>query len=218
MRHPIFVFAGLAAVLALAEEAGLPRPWHLLAHSMGGCIGLRALHRNLPVNAAVFSAPMWGIGLATWLRPGAWSLSWLTHSFGDGTKLSPATKREGYVQIAPFEDNQLTKDPEMWAFMQRQLVAHPELALGGPSVTWLYLALRETASLARTPPPAIPTLTFLGADERIVATEPVHKVMEHWKNGELVVVPKAEHEIMMEVPDTRAMFYRRTVEHFQAHA
>ena len=79
------------------------------------------------------------------------------------------------------------------SIMQRQLVAHPELALGGPSVTWLYLALRETASLARTPPPAIPTLTFLGADERIVATEPVHKVMEHWKNGELVVVPKAEH-------------------------
>ncbi|MBL6429325.1 MAG: alpha/beta hydrolase [Maritimibacter sp.] len=205
-------------VMAAVAELDLPKPYYLIGHSMGGCIGLRALHRNLPVNAAVFSAPMWGIGLATWLRPVAWSLSWLTHSFGDGTKLSPATKREGYVQIAPFEDNQLTKDPEMWAFMQRQLVAHPELALGGPSVTWLYLALRETASLARTPPPAIPTLTFLGADERIVATEPVHKVMEHWKNGELVVVPKAEHEIMMEVPDTRAMFYQRTVEHFQAHA
>lgn len=205
-------------VMQAVRELGLPEPFYLIGHSMGGAIGLRALHRDLPVRAAVFSAPMWGIGLATWLRPVAWSLSWFSHSFGNGVRLSPATKREGYVQIAPFEDNQLTKDPEMWAFMQRQLVAHPELALGGPSVTWLYLALRETADLARTPPPAVPTLTFLGADERIVATDPVHKVMDQWKNGELVVVPKAEHEIMMEVPDTRAMFYRRTIEHFKTHA
>lgn len=205
-------------VMQAVRELGLPEPFYLIGHSMGGAIGLRALHRDLPVKAAVFSAPMWGIGLATWLRPVAWSLSWFSHSFGNGVRLSPATKREGYVQIAPFEDNQLTKDPEMWAFMQRQLVAHPELALGGPSVTWLYLALRETADLARTPPPAVPTLTFLGADERIVATEPVHTVMDQWKNGELVVVPKAEHEIMMEVPGTRAMFYRRTIEHFKTHA
>ena len=47
--------------LRLADWLALPRPWRLLAHSMGGTIGLRALTRGVPVAAAVFSAPMWGI-------------------------------------------------------------------------------------------------------------------------------------------------------------
>jgi lysophospholipase len=207
----------VATVMDAVGDLDLPRPYYLIGHSMGGCIGLRALHENLAVNAAVFSAPMWGIGLSLWLRPVAWSLSWLTHSYGNGVRLAPATKREGYVQIAPFEDNQLTRDPEMWAFMQRQLEAQPDLALGGPSVTWLYHALRETAALERMPPPATPALTFLGTNERIVATPPVHKIMGRWKNGTLVMVKDAEHEIMMEVPESRTMFYERTIEHFAAH-
>jgi lysophospholipase len=36
-------------------------PITLIAHSMGGAIGLRALHDGLPVTAAAFSGPMWGI-------------------------------------------------------------------------------------------------------------------------------------------------------------
>ena len=205
-------------VMQAAGALGLPEPYYLVAHSMGGAIGLRSLHRRLPVKAAVFSAPMWGIGLSTFLRPVAWSLSWLSHSIGRGLSQAPATSRESYVQIAPFEDNQLTKDPEMWAFMVGQLEAHPDLALGGPSVTWLYTSLRECAALQGLPAPATPTLTFLGADERIVATEPVHALMGRWQNGQLIVVPKAEHEIMMEIPATRADFYARSIAHFQTHA
>ena len=37
------------------------RPLHLLAHSMGGCIGLRAVIEGMPVAACVFTGPMWGI-------------------------------------------------------------------------------------------------------------------------------------------------------------
>ncbi|MDX5351429.1 MAG: alpha/beta hydrolase, partial [Paracoccaceae bacterium] len=59
----------LDAMIATARQAGLPEPFFLLAHSMGGCIGLRGLMRGLPVKAAVFSAPMWGISMAAWLRP-----------------------------------------------------------------------------------------------------------------------------------------------------
>jgi alpha-beta hydrolase superfamily lysophospholipase len=43
------------------EALDLPGPYHLIAHSMGGAIGLRALHDGLPVTAAAFSGPMWGI-------------------------------------------------------------------------------------------------------------------------------------------------------------
>lgn len=197
---------------------GLPGPFFLIGHSMGGCIGLRALHRGLAVKAAVFSAPMWGIRLSPLLRPVAHIMSWAVHTFGDGVKQAPATSRETYVEVAPFEDNQLTKDPEMWAFMRAQIETHPDLALGGPSVTWLNRALEETGQLARMAPPAVPTLTFLGSDERIVDARRIHALMHRWPDGTLVEVPGGEHEIMMEVPAARAMFYDRCESHFAARA
>ena len=61
------------AVIAAAQEMDLPRPWHLIAHSMGGCIGLRALHEGLPVASAVFTGPMWGIELPRAIRPMAFT-------------------------------------------------------------------------------------------------------------------------------------------------
>ena len=35
------------AAVAVARDAGLPEPYYLFAHSMGGCIGLRSLMRGL---------------------------------------------------------------------------------------------------------------------------------------------------------------------------
>ncbi|MFZ9133728.1 MAG: alpha/beta fold hydrolase, partial [Gemmobacter sp.] len=55
-----------ACLLALAAREGddLPRPRLMLAHSMGGAIGLRALLRGAGgFAAAAFSAPMWGLSL-----------------------------------------------------------------------------------------------------------------------------------------------------------
>ncbi|MFD2842686.1 alpha/beta fold hydrolase [Paracoccus cavernae] len=48
-------------LVVAAGELSLPRPWHLLAHSMGGAIGYASLLDELPVVSAVFSSPMWGI-------------------------------------------------------------------------------------------------------------------------------------------------------------
>ena len=72
----------LDAALALADEMGLPEPRYLMSHSMGGCIGLRALMRNLPFKAAAFSAPMWGISMAAWMRPVAQMISSLSGMIG----------------------------------------------------------------------------------------------------------------------------------------
>ena len=62
-------------MVGFARAQGLPEPYYLMAHSMGGCIGLRALMRGAPVKAAAFSAPMWGILIAAWMRPMAVALT-----------------------------------------------------------------------------------------------------------------------------------------------
>ena len=78
----------VAEMLRLAGAQELPRPWYLLAHSMGGGIGLRALHAGLPVAAAAFTGPMWGIALPPAFRPIAQLLAALSHSTGFGHSYS----------------------------------------------------------------------------------------------------------------------------------
>ncbi|WP_372610995.1 alpha/beta fold hydrolase [Aquicoccus sp.] len=206
------------AMVAAAESFGLPRPFFLLAHSMGGCIGLRALHEDLPVAAAAFTGPMWGIAMAPSTRPAAWALAWGGKMFGFGHLNAPGTGGDSYVMTAPFEDNVLTTDPEMFTYMQDQGHAHPELLLGGPSLRWLHEALTECRALDRMPSPHHPAITFLGSNERIVETDRVTSRMARWPNGTLEMIEGGEHEVLMEGPETRAHIFDRMCRFFADHA
>ena len=207
----------IAAMIAGLRSLGLPEPFHMLAHSMGGCIGLRALIEAVPVASAVFTAPMWGLRIAQALRPVAWALAAGARGMGQGHRYAPGTGPVNYVGHAGFEDNVLTTDPEMYAFMKGQIAAQPALALGGPSLHWLHEALRETAALGRLPSPATPALCVLGTRERVVDPRPIHKRMARWPGGRLDLVEGAEHEVMMEIPQIRDAFFHSAAEWFAAH-
>lgn len=206
----------VTALAALARAEGLPEPFYLVAHSMGGAIGLRALLNGLPVKAAAFSAPMWGIKIQPVLRPVAWVLSSLASALGQGHLYVPSTRQKTYVIVTSFADNMLTRDPDMYAFMQRQALVHPDLTLGGPTHQWLHEALRECHALAALPSPALPCLTALGTLERIIDTGPVHRRMARWPGATFDIVPGSEHEVMMEKPAVRTRFYDRTAALFDA--
>jgi len=197
----------VATLWASAQRLNMPRPYYLVAHSMGGAIGLRALHNGLAVRAAAFSAPMWGIAMAPNLRPLAWSVSWASRGFGLDHTIAPGTSHESYLTTVRFGENMLTSDPRMWAWMQAQIAAHPDLVLAGPSLRWLYEALRETRALARKPAPDLPTYTALGRDEKIVDPARVHALMARWPRGRLDVIAGSRHEVMMETCDIRTQFY-----------
>lgn len=206
----------LDALLEEAGRAGLPQPWYMIAHSMGGCIGLRGLMRGLPVKAAVFSAPMWGIAMAAWLRPVASVISALAGPLGIVNRYAPSTSAETYLLQAPFQGNVLTTDRAMWDYMRRQVAEVPELALGGPSIGWLKAALHECAALAAQPAPKVPAICALGTAEKVVDVPPVHLRMAGWANGQLDLYPGAEHEIMMEGAAVRQRFFDRAAALFEA--
>jgi lysophospholipase len=207
----------LDALLAEAGRAELPKPFFLMAHSMGGCIGLRGLMRGLPVKAAAFSAPMWGISMAAWLRPVATLVAAVARPLGFANRYAPTTGAFAYLLKQPFEGNVLTTDREMWGYMRRQVQEVPDLALGGPSVAWLGQALRECAALAALPAPKVPAICGLGTAEKVVDVPPVHLRMASWSNGQLDLYPGAEHEIMMEGPAVRNRFFDRAASLFDAH-
>ena len=207
----------LDAVLKLAHDQNLPRPYFMLAHSMGGCIALRALMRNLPFHAAAFTAPMWGISMAGWMRPMAIVIATTASWLRQHHRYAPGTTAKSYVLEAAFKGNVLTSDADMYGYMRHQAGVHPDLILGGPSMGWLHAALVECHALAVLPSPPAPTLCALGTAEKVVDTAPVHLRMQRWQNSRIDLYPGAEHEIMMETPDMRARLFDSVAAHFAAH-
>ena len=208
--------ADMAALLDFAARRGLPQPYFMLAHSMGGCIGLRSLMAGLPFRAAAFSAPMWGILMAGWMRPFAAVLATTARWLAFDHRYAPGTGPRTYVTEVPFDGNSLTTDAGMWGYMRQQALAHPELPLGGPSLGWLKAALEECGALRAMASPRYPVICGLGLQERVVDVGPIHARMARWPGGRLDMYPGAEHEVLMERPATREAFLHSAVTLFAA--
>ena len=195
------------AMLVFARAQRLPEPYYMIAHSMGGCIGLRSLTRGLPFKAAAFTAPMWGILIAAWMRPLAIALTTASRWLNFDNRYAPGTGAKTYVLEAPFTGNSLTTDAEMWDYMRQQALAHPDLTLGGPSLGWLKAALTECHALTQLPSPELPALVALGTQERIVDVGPIHARMTLWRRGTLDIYQNCEHEVLMERATARNNFF-----------
>ena len=206
----------VAAARRAISVVGAPEPVYLLAHSMGGCIGLRSLHEGLDVAAAVFSGPMWRIFLGPIARRIALGATGTAKSIGLGRRYVLGTNSRNYLHVANPGKNALTSDPDMFLMLKSQIEIRPELATGGPSYSWLNAALRECNSLIAETPPDYPALTLMGAQERVVDPKAVRIILSRWPRGKLERVPEARHEIMMENSGIREYFYGRVSDFFES--
>ena len=202
----------MQALLPLLEK--LPQPRFLLAHSMGGTIALRALLQGFPVARAAFSSPMWGIRFARGMAPLARGMAGLASLFGRGGGYATGTGPVTYLLAAPFKGNTLTTDEATWDWMKRQVIAHPDLSLGGPSFRWVQAALAECRALSHLAAPDVPALAILGSAEKIVDAQAIQRRMATWPGSRLVILPGAEHEVLMEAPHLRAEAVRAILDHF----
>jgi len=193
----------VAAMLKAAHTLDLPKPWYLFGHSLGACIGLRALSEGLPMTACAFSAPLWDINLPALQRFAAWPLTWAAQLIGKSRTYAPGTRGESYVLTTPFEENRLTRDPSMYQYYQSVSEKLADQQVGGPSMGWLYQTLKETRSLSKMPSPDIPCITFCGVEDSIVAIAAVQDRMTRWSRGKLELIPNARHDVLYEVPHVR---------------
>jgi len=193
----------VAAMIASAETLELPKPWYLFGHSLGACIGLRALSEGLPVAACAFSAPLWDINLSAFQRFAAWPLTWTAQLMGKGHAYAPGTRGESYVLTTPFEENRLTHDESSYRYYQSVSENLEDQQVGGPSMGWLHQTLKETRALSKISSPDVPCITFCGAEDSIVAVPAVEDRMARWPRGKFELIPNARHDVLYEVASVR---------------
>ena len=204
----------LDALIAHVEALDLPGPYHMLAHSMGGCIGLRALLRGAPFATACFTAPMWGVLMRPTLRVAAWGLSSASRLVGLSHLPSPGRSATLEDAAEAAEANMLTRDVESFDWVRRQVEAHPELGLAAPSLHWLNEALHETRALSRLASPDLPCLTLLGDEEWVVDSKRIRDRMARWPGSEFEVIAGGRHELLIEDAATRGARIDRITAHF----
>lgn len=208
-------FAVLADDLHALLEAHLPQelkilPKVMLAQSMGANAGLRFLKLFPDVfSCAALCAPMTGIPevrmppkLAIVL---CGFLSYLTfNGYAFGQKDWDPGERK--------TSQKFTSDPVRGAVHDAWYEMNRDLRSGGVSFNWVRQALRSCLAV-RSPAFAravkTPILIALAGREQIVDNEQTRKIAALLPRAEIVELPEAAHEILMERDDIREKFLAR---------
>jgi lysophospholipase len=195
----------LALLLARAEELGLPEPWTLLAHSMGGHVALLHLARAPGrIARAALVTPMFDIALGPLPRPLVRLLAGAALGLGAAGRYAPGQRDP--VGSCPFEGNPTTSCPDAFAAWWGLLRQHPERRVGGVTWGWLAAALR---SIDATRAPgllesiATPLLVLRAGDERIVCNRAIARFGARLRTATLVDFPGARHDLLWERPEVR---------------
>lgn len=193
----------LEALAAHPEVAALPGPRLVLAHSMGGAIGLGAVLRELLRPAAVIvTAPLLGIAMNRAQRALCRVCLPLVRALGrpEAWPLLPGAGRP-YV-FSGFENNALTDDRAQFEWMVEALRRDPELRLGMPTLGWIGAALAEIGWLMRQGPLGLPGLALLGTAETVVDPDAVRRGAVRLGLA-LAEIPGARHELLIAAEPAR---------------
>lgn len=189
-----------------ATETG---PVVLLAHSMGGLITLEWLIEGHGSDLAgvVLSAPLTNLFQSRLKRVFVAGVLAAGKALGRGAAALPGVKEHSWT----FDGNVLTQDPSRHErFRQLQLSA-PDAVAGLPKFDWLHAAL---AGMKRIQAPGAmdrlsgPILLVSAAQDETVDPTHHHRLAADYPDlFDLVIVPGARHELMMEADAYRDQFF-----------
>jgi lysophospholipase len=198
---------------ALYKKIGdqCPTPHYCLAHSMGGNIALRmAAERDIPFAALVLSAPMTGIMLKGFWSKRVKQISGLMRFIGRGKEVIPGGQLFDPLK-EKFEANRVTHDLRRFNRAKAILSKNPDLVQRAATHGWMNESLK---SITRLFEPRVlerlttPVLLFTAGKDKLVDNR-THQVLARLRsNVEVVVIPQAAHEVMMERDDVRERFWQ----------
>ena len=188
----------------------------LLAHSMGGAIGMTYIEQHQKdFDAASFSSPMLG------LKPPICSISKKMDNGQPKFAMGESVYNENKIN---FKGNVLTGSAIRFDRMVHAFTIEPKARLGGVTYTWLNKSCQQFDYLNKhIDQIQIPFIIFSAKNEQIVSTKAHQKFItsaeELNKNCELYTIDNAQHELLIEKDEQRQQtlqitldFYLKTTE------
>lgn len=185
------------------EEIVLPDcrpPYYIVAHSTGGLVALLSAPAMINrVRRMMLTAPLLRFARTSFSMARLRRVTGLLYFLGQGRRYFGSGPRP--PEPPPFATNTLTTDRTRYLRNQAIYRAHPELALGGPTVAWIRAVCRAVDRVTDPDFMArihIPTL-FVGAGaDEVVSTSAIEEYAQMLRSGSLLTVDGARHELLQE--------------------
>lgn len=186
-----------------------PPPYFALAHSMGANIVLRSLSRTAWFDRIVGLAPMIALRQRILPWPVVRFIGRGMKAVGLGSMYVPGGSSRPKEKV-PFARNPLTGDRERFDRAGKIIDAHPTLAVGSPTVSWLVAALAAMEELQTADLHAgnrTPVLLVQAGYDQVVSNKEIGMLAAHMPGGADVFLEGAFHEILMERRHIREQFW-----------
>ena len=193
------------------EEIALPDcrpPYFFLGHSTGALVALYVAPAYVNrVRRMVLNAPFLGVPVTDFKRSAMRAVTRLMGFLGLGN-LYVSGGSAGRLR-KPFGINPLTSDPARYARNIEIPTENPDLALGGPSASWMSAVfdaidvVSDPAHMAQT---TIPTLVLMAGEERVVSNDAISWQIGHLRSASLLTIDGASHEMLQEADAYREQF------------
>jgi lysophospholipase len=186
----------------------------MLAHSMGGAIGMTYLEQfPQDFDAAAFSSPMLG------LKP---PLCTIVNVFDREYPRYAIGQHKYNDDAVTFKDNALTGSRIRYDRMQAAYTLVPEARLGGVTYTWVHESCEQFDFLFENIDHIeTPFILFSAEDESIVSTSAhwnfIEKARNMGKNCQLYNISNARHELFIEKDKQRLETLNTTLDFFASH-
>ena len=211
VRHYGEYLEDLELIMNAVIQPGMRGELYLLAHSMGGHIGLRHLHRHGHLfTGVVLCAPM--IDIITRQFPSFFA-RWLSRrqvaaGNPDGIVVG-ALRRTPFPER--FRNNFWTSDRRRFERNRQRIKERPELSAAMVTYGWVaatYDSFGALKQAGRNHLPKIPLLFVVAERDRVVSNRAIRKFVSGTYKARLVVIKDARHEILQEADAQRGLFWQ----------
>ena len=196
----------LSAVLNEKQVKKIEGNRILVAHSTGGCIGLRTLvESDHNIACAIFLSPFWDWGSAfgaPMVRNFIASIHKTFTALGFGKLPSGPKKKKPYVLTQTAQNNSLTSDKKQFDRLQKIISLDPRLSAGPPSVSWIASADEEMKKLREESKIKTPSLVLIASNDKLVSLDAAHNLCRRNSEWELKMFDDARHELLIEKEGT----------------
>jgi lysophospholipase len=184
----------------------------VLAHSMGGHVALRFFH-DFPgiIGKAVLTSPLIDIAGSKWVIKALKAMVGLAVKTGFQERYAAKKTRDFGSSDKRFSCNRLTHDPVRFRRMRKLLQDNPDLAVDGVTFGWLDATFHSIDILSDkgyAEGIVLPILIVAAGADQVVSVQAQKAIGNRLPHAQVITIPSARHEILIETDSMRHVFWR----------